>query len=62
MRLSAPTSDDFKGMLFFVNRNAPARNPGNKIARGTEDSFFSGAIYMPSPHLDFAGNPETAIY
>jgi len=62
VQLSAPTSGDYKGMLFFVNRDAPDRSPGNKIARGTEDSFFSGAIYMPSQHLDFAGNPETAIH
>ena len=62
VQLSAPTSGDFKGMLFFVNRDAPDQNPGNKIARGTDDSFLSGAIYMPSQHLDFAGNPKTAIH
>ena len=62
VQLTAPTSGPYKGVLFFVNRSAPDRSPGNNIARGNEESFFEGAIYMPSQHLDFAGNPETAIH
>lgn len=61
-QLEAPTSGDYKGMLFFVNRDSPDRSPGNKLARGNEDSYLSGAVYMPSQHLDFAGNPATAIH
>lgn len=62
VRLSAPTTGDYKGVLFFVNRQAPDMSPGNKIARGDENSYFEGAIYMPSQHLDFAGNPATAVH
>ncbi len=61
-RLSAPTSGPYKGMLFFVNRNSPDKSPGNKLARGDENSYFSGAIYMPSQHLDFAGNPQNNVH
>jgi hypothetical protein len=61
-QLSAPTSGPYKGMLFFNNRNAPDRSPGNKIARGNEDSYLIGALYFPSQHLDWAGNPENHIF
>ncbi len=49
-------------MLFFVNRNSPDKNPGNKLARGNENSYYAGAIYMPSQHLDFAGNPQNNVH
>jgi hypothetical protein len=61
-QLSAPLSGPYKGMLFFNNRNAPDRSPGNKIARGNEDSYLIGALYFPSQHLDWAGNPENHIF
>lgn len=58
VQLSAPTSGTYKGILFFTDRNSPKRNPGNKIARGTADSFFEGALYFPSQDLNWAGNPS----
>jgi hypothetical protein len=61
-QLSAPTGGPYKGVLFFNNRNAPDRSPGNKIARGNEDSYMVGALYFPSQHLDWAGNPENYIF
>ena len=60
--LTAPTSGSYRGMLFYTNRNAQNKNPGNKIGRGTVDSYFSGALYFPTQHLDWAGNPETEIH
>lgn len=57
VQLSAPTSGDYKGILFFNNRDSPYKTPGHKLGRGTLDSFFSGALYFPSQHLDWAGNP-----
>jgi hypothetical protein len=59
---TAPSSGSYRGMLFFSNRNAPYGNPGNKVARGTLDSYFSGAHYFPSQHLDWAGNPDSEIH
>ncbi len=53
---SAPLSGEMKGVLFFNDRNAPDRSPGNKIARGNGDQRFQGALYFPSQHLDWAGN------
>ena len=61
-QLSAPLTGPYKGMLFFNNRNAPDRSPGNKIARGNEESYLIGALYFPSQHLDWAGNPENHIF
>ena len=61
-QLSAPTSGPYKGMLFFNNRNAPDRSPGNRIARGNEQSYLVGALYFPSQHLDWAGNPENYAF
>ena len=57
VQLSAPTSGDYKGVLFFNNRDAPSRSPGHKLARGSLNSFFEGSLYFPSQHLDWAGNP-----
>ncbi len=54
--LAAPTSGTYKGILFYGDRNAPDRSPGNKIARGTGDQRLVGTLYFPSQHLDWAGN------
>lgn len=59
--LKAPTSGTYKGMLFWYNRNASYTNNGSKIARGSADSFYSGAFYFPSTHLDWAGNPDSQL-
>lgn len=56
--LSAPTSGEYKSVLFFNNRDSPDKSPGHKLGRGTLDSYYDGALYFPSQHLDWAGNPE----
>ena len=60
--LSAPTSGTYKSILFYADRNAPYRQVGNKLGRGTLDSYYDGALYFPSQHLDWAGNPEAHSY
>ena len=59
VQLSAPTSGPMKGILFFADRNSPYKNPGNKIGRGNSASYFEGALYFPSQHLDWAGSSNT---
>lgn len=60
--LEAPTGGDYKGMLFWYNRNAAYVNNGSKIARGSANSYYSGAYYFPSTHLDWAGSPGNLIH
>lgn len=64
VNFSAPDDDpdyDYHGILFMGPRNGNAGNPGNKIARGNSGSSFTGALYFPSEHLDWAGNPSSSI-
>jgi hypothetical protein len=60
VQFSAPTSGPMKGILFFGDRTSPDKNPGNKIGRGNASSSFTGALYFPSQHLDWAGNSLTS--
>lgn len=53
MNLSAPTTGDWAGLLFFGNRTqASALNRVN----GNSSTILQGAIYFPSQELDFQGN------
>jgi hypothetical protein len=56
VQFAAPTSGPLKGVLFYVDRNSPDKPPGNKIGRGSAGTFFKGALYFFSQHLDWAGN------
>lgn len=59
VRLSAPTSGYYRGILFFGSRSNPNWGmPGNQIV-GNNDSVFQGAIYFPNEHIDVAGNTST---
>jgi Flp pilus assembly protein TadG len=53
LRMSAPTSGTYKGLIIYRDRRAP--NVGIKI-NGGANSQFSGAIYMPSTDMEFTGN------
>ena len=53
--MSAPTSGPYKGVLFYMDRNAPFRETANKFNGGSSGSFL-GAIYMPTQQLNFAGD------
>jgi len=58
VELSAPTSGPYQGMLFWGDAASPDGNPGHKL-RGTSRTSFTGAIYFPSQHVDWAGTNDT---
>jgi len=58
IELSAPTSGDTQGMLFWGAAFAPNGSPGHKL-RGTSQTSFTGAIYFPAQHVDWAGTNDT---
>lgn len=53
IEMSAPTSGTYKGVLFFMDRDAPYRD--NKFNGGASGSFL-GAIYMPTQLVTLQGN------
>jgi Flp pilus assembly protein TadG len=53
VQLSAPTSGTYAGILFFVDRDDLY---ATHIINGDSTSFFEGAIYAPSAHVEFAGS------
>ncbi len=64
VNFSAPDDDpdyDYYGILFMGPRDGNTGSPGNKIARGNSGSSFTGALYFPSEHLDWAGNPSASV-
>jgi len=50
--------ESMDNMLFWNNRNTTHRNPGH-LVRGTSGTCWGGIIYIPTQHLDFAGNSIT---
>jgi Flp pilus assembly protein TadG len=52
IRLSAPTSGTYSGMLFFGDRATAGTNKVN----GTADSLLTGAIYFKNQSVDYLGN------
>jgi hypothetical protein len=58
VELSAPTSGPQQGMLFWGDAASPDGNPGHLI-RGTSQTSFTGAIYFPTQHVDWAGTNDT---
>jgi Flp pilus assembly protein TadG len=57
--LTAPTSGDYQGVLFWNDKNALDKSPGNVI-NGTSDSILEGAFYFPSTHLSYSGTSTAA--
>ncbi len=57
--LSAPTSGDLEGILFFQDRAAPITKT-NKI-RGNASLELDGTLYFPTTMLDFAGTSSSVI-
>ena len=58
IELTAPDSGDYQGLLFWGDPASPDKNPGH-IFRGTSSSSFTGAIYFPSQHVDWAGSNDS---
>ena len=55
--LSAPTSGEYKGILFFTDR-AITSSAVNVFA-GTPDTRFTGVFYFPNTDVRFTGNSST---
>src|SRR5262249_34372962 len=56
VHLSAPTSGDYKGVLFFGDPdNTYASNNPNKF-NGTAGSTLTGALYFPNQAVQYLGN------
>jgi hypothetical protein len=52
VKLSAPTTGTYKGILFFGARNGT----GNNIFNGTATSLLTGALYFPTQNVNYVGN------
>jgi Flp pilus assembly protein TadG len=50
-KMYAPDSGPYEGLLFYQD---PA-NTNQATINGTDQSFFQGAVYMPSADVDFSG-------
>ncbi len=53
LSLSAPTSGDYRGVLFMGSRSNS--NVGNTF-NGTADSVMTGALYFPKQDVNYLGN------
>ncbi len=67
VQLTAPTEAEaardgsIQGILFFGARSNSWNNATNRIGRAQNGSYFSGAIYFPSEHIDWAGNSDAFV-
>jgi large exoprotein involved in heme utilization and adhesion len=52
--LTAPTTGPYRGILFWVDRNAPAGNLN--LGTGSGSFNFNGAIYAPTQNASVEGN------
>jgi hypothetical protein len=53
-KLTAPTTGDYAGILFFTDRTITSKKDNN--ITGNFDSYFTGAFYFPSTSLTFTGS------
>jgi hypothetical protein len=53
VRLSAPTSGTYSGVLFYGDR---ANLGGSNTFNGTANSLLTGALYFPKQEVDYLGN------
>lgn len=56
VRLTAPTSGTYKGIIFYQDRRA-LDSQANKI-NGNANSKYEGAIYMPRQQIEFTGTSD----
>jgi hypothetical protein len=57
--LKAPSTGPYEGVLFWDDKNAPDKPPGNVIT-GSANSVYVGAFYFPSTNLTYTGT-STAV-
>lgn len=55
VNMSAPTSGDYSGLLFYQDRRAKTANNEVNIINGNSGSTFTGAMYFPKQHLQVNG-------
>jgi hypothetical protein len=53
-QLSAPTSGDYKGILFFTDRDVT--DTDLNVFAGTPETQFTGVLYFPNTDVRFTGN------
>jgi putative Flp pilus-assembly TadE/G-like protein len=53
VKLSAPTSGTYSGVLFYGDRTG---NSASSTFNGTADSLLTGAIYFPKQQVNYLGN------
>jgi Flp pilus assembly protein TadG len=53
VKLSAPTSGTYSGVLFYGDR---ANLGGSNTLNGTADSLLTGALYFPKQQVNYLGN------
>ncbi|MBZ9710479.1 pilus assembly protein TadG-related protein [Mesorhizobium sp. ESP7-2] len=53
VKLSAPTSGTYSGVLFYGDRTG---NSASSTFNGTADSLLTGAIYFPKQQISYLGN------
>ncbi len=56
--LKAPSTGPYEGVLFWDDKNAPNKPPGNVI-NGNSNSVYVGAFYFPSTGLTYSGTSTT---
>jgi len=56
--LTAPTSGDWAGILFFQDSDAPSHSSLNMTFNGNSDTDLTGVIYVPNNDLSFTGGNE----
>ncbi|MCH9052193.1 MAG: hypothetical protein IIA72_14115 [Proteobacteria bacterium] len=60
--LSAPTSGDYQGILFFQDQRAPCCQGAplikNSVLGGSE-TIFTGALYFPNQEIEYSGGSDT---
>ena len=54
IRMSAPTTGPYQGVIFFKDRDAPSSM--NDVFNGGASGYLLGAIYMPSQKVTLNGN------
>lgn len=60
--LSAPTSGDLAGILFFTDRNIPYSSSNANYINGTGGVIYTGTLYFPTTGLSYTGTKVTDPY
>jgi hypothetical protein len=59
VNLSAPTSGDYAGLLFYQDPTVPWSASNGSIIAGGASSTYDGILYFPTTDLQYAGNSSS---